>query len=264
MRRLSIIIGISLLFLFGWFGFSQSFLSSDHMISLVEQKKAEPTTAFKEPSFASEASSVFEREEKPLPKTNIWSDVPFTSQAPTAEWKKSEFQNGCEEASTLIVSLWRRGKTLTREEVKQELEAMARFQERNIGQAVDTDVETTARTLLTHYFGITDYQIAYDFSLEEVRQATGEGLIIVPTNGRALKNPNYTSPGPLEHMLVVTGYDERTKEFITNDPGTRKGEGYRYPEEVLYDAIREYPTGNHLLITTVRKAMIIVPPASKS
>ena len=65
-------------------------------------------------------------------------------------------------------------------------------------------------------------------------------------------------------MLVVTGYDAEKKEFITNDPGTRKGAGYRYPEQVLFDAIREYPTGKHVPITINRKAMIIVPVVSNS
>ncbi|KKU51956.1 MAG: hypothetical protein UX75_C0058G0008, partial [Candidatus Moranbacteria bacterium GW2011_GWE2_47_10] len=36
-----------------------------------------------------------------------------------------------------------------------------------------------------------------------------------------------------------------SKEFITNDSGTRNGEGYRYGENVLFGAVRDYPTGNH-------------------
>jgi hypothetical protein len=44
-------------------------------------------------------------------------------------------------------------------------------------------------------------------------------------------------------MLLVIGYDPLTRKFITNDPGTRKGAGYRYDESVLFDAIWEYPSG---------------------
>jgi hypothetical protein len=195
-------------------------------------------------------------------KPKSWENVFFTSQAPTGEWTKSEFQNGCEEASALMVATWRTGRTYTQDEAKRELIAMARFQEKVIGQGIDTDVADTAQLLLAGYFDITDYKIAYDFTLDELRRATAEGLIIIPTNGQALKNPNFTQPGPLQHMLVITGYDAATQEFITNDPGTRKGAGYRYPEATLYAAIREYPTGKHLPIKTERKAMILVPALS--
>jgi hypothetical protein len=188
-----------------------------------------------------------------------WPAVPFVSQAPTGEWGKSEFQNGCEEASVLMVHAWRTGKAYTKETAKQELVLMARYQEKQIGQGIDTDVTDTAKTLLAGYFDITEYQLVYDFTLDDLRQATGTGLVIVPTNGQALKNPNFTRPGPLQHMLVITGYDRVAEEFITNDPGTRKGEGYRYPEAMLFAAIREYPTGKHLPIETDRKAMIVIP-----
>ncbi len=190
----------------------------------------------------------------------IWLSVPFVSQAPTGEWNKSEFQNGCEEASVLMAHAWRVEKTYTKETAKAELIAMARYQEKKIGQAIDTDAKETAEALLRGYFEMTDFTVEYDFSLNDLRMATARGLLIVPTNGRALKNPNFTLPGPLQHMLVVTGYDVMTKEFITNDPGTRKGDGYRYSEQILFDAIREYPTGKHLPIQTERKTMIIVLP----
>jgi hypothetical protein len=83
-------------------------------------------------------------------------------------------------------------------------------------------------------------------------------LLIVPTNGQLLHNPNYTAPGPERHNLVIRGYDSVTKEFITNDPGTRKGEDYRYPENVLFKALSDYPTGDHLPILIASKSAILV------
>jgi hypothetical protein len=77
-------------------------------------------------------------------------------------------------------------------------------------------------------------------------------------NGRELKNPNFKAPGPVTHMVLVKGYDYKTKEFITNDPGTRRGENYRYPEKISLKAIRVYPTGYHLAVKKVKKEMIVV------
>ena len=59
-------------------------------------------------------------------------------------------------------------------------------------------------------------------------------------------------------MIIIRGYDPLTKEFITNDPGTRKGELYRYDATVLYEAIRDYPTGYHEIIPHIEKNMIVV------
>ena len=195
---------------------------------------------------------------KPVLKT-IKHIVPFTSQAPTGDWSQSAFQDGCEEASTLMVWMAREGKRLTREEVKAKLLDMAAFQTKLIGHGVDTDAADTHEYLLKQYFDLAETQVVYDFDLAELKEVVMTHLVIVPTNGQALGNPNFTAPGPLQHMLVIKGYDMATQEFITNDPGTRKGEGYRYPEQVLYDAIREYPTGKHLPIISQRKAMLVVP-----
>ena len=195
---------------------------------------------------------------KPVIRDTVYV-VPFTSQAPTGEWSLSAFQDGCEETSAMMVWMAREGKYLSREEVKAKLLNMALFQTKLIGHGVDTNVSDTNKYLLKYYFWITDGEVVYDFTLDELKEAVMKGMVIVPTNGRALKNPNFMASGPLQHMLVIIGYDVEEREFITNDPGTRKGEGYRYTEQILYGAIREYPTGKHLPITTERKAMILVP-----
>ena len=59
-------------------------------------------------------------------------------------------------------------------------------------------------------------------------------------------------------MLVVIGYNPKRNEFITNEPGTRRGSGYKYNEDVLYNSIRDYKSGYLVPITSERKVMIIV------
>ena len=57
---------------------------------------------------------------------------------------------------------------------------------------------------------------------------------------------------------MIRGYDSDKGEFITNDPGTKRGELYRYDQDVLYNAIRDYPSGYHKPITRIEKTMILV------
>jgi hypothetical protein len=92
-------------------------------------------------------------------------------------------------------------------------------------------------------------------------------LIILPTADRALRNPNFTGLGPLYHFILVKGWDETgwlNNYFITNDPGTRKGENYKYKYDILLNAIHDLPQdkvgvmGDTSRILEGRKVMIVV------
>lgn len=187
------------------------------------------------------------------------SGVPFTVQAPFGEWNDPHFQNACEEASVIMVEHWRIGEALTPAHAKEEIRAMESFEERLFGNAIDTSAADTLK-LFQEYYQTSDGNVFYDITADQIRGALVEGdAVIVPADGRKLKNPNFVPPGPTRHMLVVIGYDAGTKTFVTNDPGTRNGRSYRYSEAVLMDAIQDYPTGDHLPNKDSRKAMIVIP-----
>lgn len=184
--------------------------------------------------------------------------VPFTSQAPFARWSDDTFQNGCEEASLVMAAYWLSGKPLTKEIAEQEIVALSVFERKTRGHAVDTSAADTA-ALFHDYYEAELPEARYDITVADIRAVLSEGaIVIVPTNGRKLGNPNFKSPGPLTHMLVIIGYDAEQHEFIVNDPGTRLGKSYRYDESVLLAAIRDYPTGKHLPIIEERTAMIVI------
>lgn len=198
-----------------------------------------------------------QKEEKLLPASWLIPDVPFTVQAPFGEWGDPTFQDACEEASMIMAEAWATGETLTKESAKAKIQALATFQKKKFGHAVDTSIQDTA-WLLNEYFHVFG-TVRTSIEKEDIKKALSENrLVIVPTDGQKLKNPNFTQPGPPRHMLVIVGYDDTTREFITNDPGTRKGEGYRYSQDVLYEAILDYPTGKHLPVTSSDKVMLTV------
>lgn len=187
--------------------------------------------------------------------------VPFTVQAPFAEWKDARFQEGCEEASSIMAVYWSKNTTsgvIDRTKAKDEIIAMAAYQDQNWGEARDTSAEDTATRLLTGYFKFNNYEVKENISLQDIKNELLKGnILIVPANGRALNNPNFTAPGPDRHMIVVRGYDN-TGKFITNDPGISQGQLYTYPQQLFYDAIRDYPTGFNLPIVGDKKVMIVI------
>ncbi|MDO8571837.1 MAG: C39 family peptidase [bacterium] len=185
-------------------------------------------------------------------------NVPFTSQAPFSNWEDPRQQNGCEEASILMALKWVKNEPLDRNIAEKEIIAISEFEKEKYGFYEDSSAEQTA-IIMKDYFGYASAVVKKNISKTDVIAALETGaIVIVPVQGKKLKNPNFKGAGPERHMLVIYGYDPRKKEFITNDPGTRKGKGYRYKENILLGAILNYPNGFHEPITKKETAMIIV------
>jgi len=202
---------------------------------------------------------------KPTPKPtvslnqSVMYDVPFTSQAPLAEWENDIFQYGCEEASILMAMHWVEEKPLSVQKARAGIIALAEFQKKKTGNFYDTSAVDTAQ-LMRDFFGYQDIEVQYNIDIDDIKTELLKGnLVIVPVNGQIVKNPFFTSPPPA-HMFVVTGYDNKTKEFIVNDPGTKHGQSFRYAENVLNAGLQDYPTGHDEPITQVNKVMIVIKP----
>ncbi|MCK5081231.1 MAG: hypothetical protein KAQ63_03635 [Candidatus Moranbacteria bacterium] len=90
-----------------------------------------------------------------------------------------------------------------------------------------------------------------------VKQLSEGSIFIIPAAGQVLENPYFRNDGPLYHALVVVGYDNKKEEFIVNDPGTRRGEGFRYSYENLWESIRDF-TGRKADILEGEKNVILV------
>lgn len=184
--------------------------------------------------------------------------VPFTSQAPLASWDELH-EEACEEASLIMLKYYLDKKPLASDIAENEIQRMASFEIKNYGDFKDTAAEQTVK-LFYDFFGEPangkKLKAVYDFPKEDLKKYLAEGNpVIIPAAGRLLGNPNFTAPGPLYHNLVLIGYDGN--KIITNDPGTRKGRGYAYNIDVLYNAIHDFP-GKPEDIMQGRKAMIVL------
>lgn len=172
--------------------------------------------------------------------------VPFTAQAPSGNWSLP-YQEACEEASVLMAVAYfdsTRVDIATKEAATAELLALVDFQTERFGDYKDTTAEETARFARQRYEHIT-FDIVRDPTVEDLRAALARGqLVIVPAYGRALGNPHFSGDGPLYHMLVLRGYDADRGWFVTNDPGTRYGEGYVYDEATIMAAMGDWNDGD--------------------
>jgi hypothetical protein len=186
--------------------------------------------------------------------------VPFISQAPLAQWSDSRQQDGCEEAAAIMAMAWVNGEAkIDKTTGRNLIVKISDFEKKKYGEYRDVYVDDVVSWIFKGWFKYDKVSVLKKVTLDQIKKELEKGnLILAPTNGQALKNPNFKAPGPERHMVLIKAYDAKKKQFITNDPGTRNGENYRYNEDLLFKAIRAYPTGYHKKINGVEKSVIIV------
>ena len=176
--------------------------------------------------------------------------VPFVSQAPLGEWSDPRQQDACEEAVVLMALTWGRENfnlNYSPTQWRDEIVALSDLQQEKYGEYRDASLKDIEGRMFRDYFNYEKTEIKDVVSPDDIILELEKGnLVLIPANGQALKNPNFKAPGPERHMVLIKGYDYEKEEFITNDPGTRKGAEYRYAKNLLFEAIRPYKTGYHL------------------
>ncbi len=180
--------------------------------------------------------------------------VPFTSQAPKADWSMP-YQEACEETSLLMVNAYLTGAgAFTPATADAQILALVDWEKEHFGYYEDTTADEVAE-MARERFGFAKSRAVKITSISDIKAQIDKGLpVILPAAGRQLHNPNFSGAGPLFHMLVVKGYTKEGK-IITNDPGTRRGADYVYDADVLWNAIHDWNGGD---VEHGAKKMIVV------
>lgn len=199
-----------------------------------------------------DGNSDSENSNKPLP-SSLLIKVPFTPQAPTANW--DELHNeACEEASIIMANAYfMQIKSLPPEAVEREIAKLTAWQNENYGYHLSVDTEEVAKMAREVYKLKTE---VVSLSEDTIKRALADNkLVIWPGNGQLLENPYYKQPGPIYHMFLITGYNE--KGFITNDPGTKRGQDLQYTYDILRGATGNWNHGAHEVDLSNKKIIII-------
>ena len=220
------------------------FWSSDKKLN--QEKAVLPSAAVSldSPKLESAASSTVESQppvkEPPL-EYNL--SVPFTPQAPTANWDKTH-EEACEEAAILMANRFFAGREIAGpDDAEEGLQEIIDWEVKNLGFFESTTAEETAR-VIREMLGLKA-EIIENPKVEDIKAAiAADKLVLVPSAGRQIGNPFYKSPGPLYHMLLLKGYTP--DKFITNDAGTKRGENYPYKFETVLNANHDWNSGDVL------------------
>ncbi len=169
--------------------------------------------------------------------------VPFTSQAPKTVWDAMH-EDACEEASLIMARHYIEGTEIeSTDSADQEISDLISFEE---SKGLGTSITLNQLNLVAkEYYGMDSGQIISNVTSDILKDVLAESkVVILPAAGKLLNNPNFKNGGPNYHMLVVKGFDQ--SNFITNDPGTRKGEGYQYDPGTLINALHDWNSENIL------------------
>ncbi len=195
-------------------------------------------------------------------------DVPFTSQAPEKNWDQP-WQDACEEAAILMLDVYYKKYSLSPLFVRDELQKMVDWEsakgwsgsveiekvqmtaEWYVGKKIpDSSLQTDSK------FKIVDFKIIENPTTEDIKRSlVNKHPVLVVADGKALPNPHFQNGGPAYHALLVIGYDDATGEFVTNDPGTQFGAGFKYKYDDLMNSIRDWNGGN---VKSGRRVVLVV------
>jgi len=249
----------------GYFWFGQK--TNEEKIPIELKKQEQPENNESKAIETKTVPEITESKQTPeIPKENAYKKtkqtVPFIVQAPFGKWKDQDFQNGCEEASMIMAMGWiQKTAEISAEKSETQIKDIIKFEEKLLGYSADTDIFDMQK-IFQKYFEYNGAEARENIKIDNIKNELQKGnIVLVPAFGRALKNPNYTSPGPITHMLVIIGYDPESQKFITNDSGTRKGKDYEYAENVLFEAIWQYPSGKKHPEPpkgTLKKGMLVI------
>lgn len=188
-------------------------------------------------------------------------DVPFTTQAPFSNWD-NPYQEACEEASAIMVDGFYRGRTgkIAPEDADAAILKIVAYENATFGFYEDTTAEQVG-ALIRSYYGYAQVVVKPLTSVDDIKAPLVLGYpVMVPMAGKLLNNPNFKNGGPPYHMVVIRGYTPTM--FITNDPGTRKGEQYVYDYDTIMNAAHDW-TGDKATVATGKPMMIVVIPNPK-
>ncbi|KKQ27452.1 MAG: von Willebrand factor type A [Candidatus Magasanikbacteria bacterium GW2011_GWC2_37_14] len=168
-------------------------------------------------------------------------NVPFTSQAPEGNWRQP-WQDTCEEASIVMVDNFYQkniNKKIEVNQAKKEILQILKIKEIKWGKSLDENAEQVVK-LINNYLP-WEAKLIENPSLDQIKNEIDNNQpVIIPVYGKTLKNKNFKNGGPIYHMLVISGFDNETQEFITEEPGTRNGLDFRYSFATIMSALHDY------------------------
>jgi hypothetical protein len=190
-------------------------------------------------------------------------DVPYINEAPDGNFS-GNWKNACEEASITMVEKYYSGeKSVSIEEAKISMRILFDIQDRLYGTNASIDAIKIVEVINKY----SSYKAILKNSptINEIKkELIYKHPIISLHYGFDLQNKNipFSVIGSYYHVMVIVGYDNKTKEFIVNDDGDMKnGKNHRYEYNLFMNSLHDY---NFALNKTNGPARVIFTNSNKN
>lgn len=172
--------------------------------------------------------------------------VPFIIEIPDGTWT-GPWKNACEEASMAMVDQYYQGVTsIGRQASKNIMLPLFAYQNSVWGSNADSNATRTAKIIEAKLdFKAT---IIRKPTIEQIKSELRAGRPVISFHyARYLENPghHFRVGGSYFHVMVISGFDEATQEFITEDPGAENGLDYRYKYDKLMATLGDFNHTTH-------------------
>jgi hypothetical protein len=185
------------------------------------------------PTFANAASTT---EKISLP-------VPFLWEIPDGRWVPP-WSGACEEASIIDVEdyyLKQPKKIVPRATAKAQMSPLFDIENRIFGYNSDTNGEEITR-LINDYTSF-DATLVDNPTLEDIKNELRNGRPVITLHyGYDLNNPRhrFRRGGSSYHVMAVSGFDDKTGEFLVNDSELSDGIDFRYKYDTIMTTLHDF------------------------
>jgi len=171
-----------------------------------------------------------------IPETYLIENVPFHAQAPFAVWDPLH-NEACEEAAIVLAKYYLFGKNLEDQEMDDQITKLVDWEVKNWGGHHNITISQTAELAEKNYDVAS--KIFNDANIDLIKTEVSKNHpVIIPVAGKLLGNPYFRQPGPVYHMLLVVGYDE--KNMIVHEVGNNHGANYKYNTKIFENAWHDW------------------------
>lgn len=190
-------------------------------------------------------------------KPSVLLEVAFASQAPFGVWDALH-EDACEEAAVIMAHNYVKKLPLNNQIMEDGLQTMIAWEETQ-GFGLSITMSNVQKTM-KEFLGNTNTRLIDNPTIEDLKKELSAGNpIVVPAAGRDLGNPYFSGLGPIYHMYTLIGYDDARKEFITHDPGTKRGAKYRYSYDTVMSTIHDWNGATTVVeIRNGKKVVLVV------
>lgn len=178
------------------------------------------------------------------PPVNLTLAVPYINEAPDGKFV-GNWKNACEEASlTIVQKYYLHEQKVGVSEAMAFMQMLFDIQNKIWGSNANSDAARTAKLINDNT--IYNGKIIDNPTVDQIKSELQQGRPVISLHyGFDLKNKNIPfvplPRGTSYHMMVIIGFDDATKEFITNDDGDQKaGANHRYGYDLFMGSLHDY------------------------